>query len=328
MQELAGRLTALDPDASESLKVISYFDALVAGGAGIDALLRAAALLSGAVVGGELDGRIARMDAGGRAVGSASSQGWSSQGWPASAAGGRRVWIEREGAAHANDAMILERLSLAVAIVDTRRPGAEPGSVEIVLDGARSADERAVAATRLRIGGGPFRVAALPLDADADADAPPGPSAVLAGPYGLARAVIAPAGAVPAVGGHAAAESIERLPEAWIDARAALRITDARHPVCCADDLGAAMQLVRAHDPSTPRHPDVDAIIALDPRARELLDELVEAESVRAAAASLGLHHSTLQSRHETLTRQLGYDPRSRQGRLRYEVARLLERLV
>lgn len=319
MQELAGRLTALDPDASESLKVISYFDALVAGGAGIDALLRAAALLSGVTVGAELVGRTVRMAASGRAAGSAPSRGW-----PASDAGGRRVWLEREGIAHANDAMILERLSLAVAIADTRRPGAEPGAVEIVLDAEHTADERSAAAARLRIGSGPFRVAALPLDAEA----PPGPSAVLAGPHGLARAVIAPPAEAPAVGGHAIAESVDLLPEAWSDARVALRLTDPRHPRCCADDLGAAMQLARTYDRSRPRHPDVDAILALDARTRDLLDELVEAESVRAAASALGLHHSTLQVRHESLTRQLGYDPRSRHGRLRYETARLLSRLA
>jgi DNA-binding PucR family transcriptional regulator len=48
---------------------------------------------------------------------------------------------------------------------------------------------------------------------------------------------------------------------------------------------------------------------------------------VRAAASALGLHHSTLQARLESLTRQLGYDPRSPLGRSRYEAARLLSRL-
>ena len=51
MQELVGRLTALDPEASETLKVVSYFDTLVAGAVGLDSLLRGAAVLSGAVAG-------------------------------------------------------------------------------------------------------------------------------------------------------------------------------------------------------------------------------------------------------------------------------------
>ncbi|WP_255780020.1 hypothetical protein KZZ52_18865 [Dactylosporangium sp. AC04546] len=36
------------------------------------------------------------------------------------------------------------------------------------------------------------------------------------------------------------------------------------------------------------------------------------------------MHHSTLQARHETLTRDLGYDPRTTLGRTRYTVARML----
>jgi len=56
MQDLLGRLTALDPDASETLKVVSYFDALVARSVGVESMLRGAALLSGATV-GHRDGR-------------------------------------------------------------------------------------------------------------------------------------------------------------------------------------------------------------------------------------------------------------------------------
>ena len=51
MQELVGRLTALDPQATESLKVIAYFDALVDGHANPEVLLRGAAVLSGCAAG-------------------------------------------------------------------------------------------------------------------------------------------------------------------------------------------------------------------------------------------------------------------------------------
>lgn len=66
MQELLGRLTALDPEASESLKVVSYFDTLVTAGAGLDALLRGAAALSGVVAGADRRGRISRRAPDGR----------------------------------------------------------------------------------------------------------------------------------------------------------------------------------------------------------------------------------------------------------------------
>ncbi|MYS93599.1 MULTISPECIES: helix-turn-helix domain-containing protein [Streptomyces] len=47
MKELAGRLTALDPDAGAAVRVIAYFDRLAESRAGVEALVRAAAVLSG-----------------------------------------------------------------------------------------------------------------------------------------------------------------------------------------------------------------------------------------------------------------------------------------
>ena len=47
MKELAGRLTALDPDAGAAVQVISYFDRLAEPRAGLEALVRGAAVLSG-----------------------------------------------------------------------------------------------------------------------------------------------------------------------------------------------------------------------------------------------------------------------------------------
>ena len=46
MQELVVRLTTLDPEVSESLKVIAYFDALVEGHASMEVPLRGAAVLT------------------------------------------------------------------------------------------------------------------------------------------------------------------------------------------------------------------------------------------------------------------------------------------
>ncbi len=47
MKELAGRLAALDPDAGAALQVIAYFDRLIEGRAGLESLVRGAAVLSG-----------------------------------------------------------------------------------------------------------------------------------------------------------------------------------------------------------------------------------------------------------------------------------------
>lgn len=323
MQDLAGRLTALDPEASASLKVIASFDALVSGGVGIEALVRAAAVLGGTAAGIRADGRTTRVDAEGRVV-----EAGEPGAWPHVADGDRTAWIERVGAPHANDAMILERLALAVAVVQSRRGVPVAGAVEIVIDGSRHVDERERALQRLRLDlGGPLLVVASAGDAPAPAR---GASTVLALPEGLLRATIAvhDEPIVRHTAGVARAMTVEALPAAWHDARALLRLATPRHPVVRDDELGAMMLLVHAHDPAVPPHPDVVVLDGLDEPTLRILDELAAAESVRAAASALSLHHSTLQARHEALTRTLGYDPRAPLGRSRYEAARLLSRLA
>ena len=47
VKELAGRLAALDPDAGAAVRVIAYFDRLNDGHAGLETIVRGAAVLSG-----------------------------------------------------------------------------------------------------------------------------------------------------------------------------------------------------------------------------------------------------------------------------------------
>ncbi|MFD0475104.1 hypothetical protein ACFQ0B_47785 [Nonomuraea thailandensis] len=47
MRELVGRLEALDPDAGAALRVITYFDQLIERRAGLENVVRGAAVLSG-----------------------------------------------------------------------------------------------------------------------------------------------------------------------------------------------------------------------------------------------------------------------------------------
>ncbi|WP_433214061.1 hypothetical protein [Microtetraspora malaysiensis] len=47
MRELVGRLAALDPDAGAAVQVIAYFDRLVESRAGLEAIVRGAAVLAG-----------------------------------------------------------------------------------------------------------------------------------------------------------------------------------------------------------------------------------------------------------------------------------------
>jgi hypothetical protein len=149
MQQLVGRLTALDPEASATLKVVSYFDTLVGHEAGVETLLRGASVLSGCPVGFDPGKAVAglRVSPAGQRLPAGSPGDWPS----APAGPGALVWLERSGVPHANDAMILERLALAVAISRSR---ARPGSglhraVERILDADASEEDRATAAAQL-----------------------------------------------------------------------------------------------------------------------------------------------------------------------------------
>ena len=331
MQDLLGRLTALDPDASETLKVVSYFDTLVARSVGIESMLRGAAVLSGATVGHRDPRQVIRVRADGVRIEPADpGQNWTLRESSPDAV----AWIEREGAAHRNDAMILERLTLALGIIRARRSGDPESAVELAISGFASASERAAAVSRLRLAPGPLRVIASPPD-----PAPSHPSAVVATRHGLTRATIVraeeEADAAAAVWAEAAgvrrgigtAGQGEHLPTSWADALIAVRLTTPDEPIMIADDLGAFLLIADAAD-SGPVHPDAAALAQLDHRSLELLDAVVDEHSVRAAAVRIGRHHSSVQERLTALVDVLGYDPRTPRGQARYVIARMLLRLA
>jgi hypothetical protein len=327
MQDLLGRLTALDPDASETLKVVSYFDALVARSVGVESLVRGAAVLSGAVAGHRDAGQIMRVDANGARIQPLDPDG----AWPMRESGpGAIAWIEREGEPHTNDAMILERLSLALGIIRARRSAGPESAVELAISSYSSTDERAGALQRLRISTDvPLLVVASLPD---PVPLPQHPSSVVATRYGLTRATILsaqtpPERAWPAEGnlrlGVGTGGSFADLPSSWSAALVAARLTTPSEPVVHAADLGAALLIAQAAESAAP-HPDAVALARLDPRSLELLDAIAEEQSVRAAAARLCRHHSSVQERLTALIHDLGYDPRTPRGRTRFALARML----
>ncbi|GAB3162252.1 hypothetical protein GCM10027059_14510 [Myceligenerans halotolerans] len=336
MQELVGRLTALDPEASETLKVVAYFDALVAGGAGLQALLRGAAALSGTVAGASDGRRTHRIGPDGVPLPEThASQGAPTpsapavelrQHWPARPVNDGAVWLERTGTPHANDEMVVERLALAVGLVEARHHGGAGGALEIAVDATRDVDERRAALPRLRLDPATeVRIAVLPLSNTPGAM----PSTVVATPYGLRRAVVLGQEAtVPGPAGVGIRRRADDLPESFRTAMLALRLLPASTAVVDAADLGILLTAVVALEPVAAQQPDVAALARLDVRTLQVLDELSGAESVRAAATALGMHHSTLHARHDALTNTLGYAPRSPDGRTRFRLARLLLRLV
>lgn len=321
MHQLVRRLDASDPEAGEALRIVTYFDVLITRDAGLDSLLRGAAMLSGAVAGAEFRGRISRRDPGGRLL----DEGSAAPRSPERSGDTWRVWLEREGPARAGDEMIADRLAFGVALLDGRR-GGERG-IELALDPAHPVSERLAALARHRVDTtAPVRVVAtLP-----EAPAPAGPSAIVPTRFGLLRATFDVGGADPYPGriGFGLRKRPDEAPESWEAAILALHLTDPeKMPAFDATELGAMLLLVQSCDPRHP-HPDVRALAALDNRSSEVLLALVEADSLRSAAARLDMHHSTVQARHEALTEALGYDPRSNLGRMRYIAAALLYRFT
>ena len=333
MQELLGRISALDPEASLGLRVIACFDELVVGNVNTRALLSAAASLAGCVAGFCQDSppRAQRV----------TPRGEPAEGSPpplpagAITSDGLSVWIERDGPPHANDAIILERLALAVRIrhgrgrrdLDHRR------ELGLLLDRAVPAEDRRTAAARLNLArGARYRVVAAPLFAVWEHH-PTGPEDVVATPYGPIHALVVPHDHPPVAAspsGTGLAATVEHLHHSFRTAVVALRLCAPPDvPAVLADDYGGLIGLL-ADTPADADLPDVDSLDAVMDHAwgAVTLDALVRAGSVRQAARLAGVHHSTLQTRLDAVSGALGFDPFDDGiGRTRLGLAHLVWRL-
>lgn len=161
MKELAGRLTALDPDAGAAVRVIAYFDTLAESRAGLEALVRGAAVLAGCparLVDAERRVHV-RVEPDGRRQ---DSDLPPDPAWPSAALvpdGVPALWLERAGAAaepSVVDAVILERAAGALRVVLDRTrgraplsPADDPALVETVLDPTATERARLHAARQL-----------------------------------------------------------------------------------------------------------------------------------------------------------------------------------
>ncbi|MEV5827356.1 helix-turn-helix domain-containing protein [Spirillospora sp. NPDC052242] len=340
MRDLTVRLDALDPQASAALRVIAYFDDLTAHGATLQAIVRGAAVLAAvpaALVDEARRVRI-RVDAQGRTGTPAASP---DPAWPSVPAGSAVLWLEHSGPPRPADAMVLERAAAAAtAVLDRTRGRADPhdtASVETLLDPASSPQARTTAARRLGLpasariravalhdGTALLRVAADPEDEPAPGTRPaPAAGHVAPAPEG------ARAGVGPAV-------DVDGLPDSWEAARTALRLTAEGTPddpgprVVHADEAGGLLALARAVGPDSPKIPDVTAVehaARAAPWVLATLDAVAGASSVRAAAAALRIHHSTLQERLAHAERLIGWSLADTPGRFRLHLALVLRRL-
>jgi sugar diacid utilization regulator len=127
------------------------------------------------------------------------------------------------------------------------------------------------------------------------------------------------------------------LPRSWAEARTALRFTAEGTPqdpgpqVVHADELGGIALLAGLVAPGSEPPPDVralEAAAANTPWLPATLHAVASSGSLRAAAAGINVHHSTLQDRLTHAEHLLGWPLRTPQGRLRLQLALTMRRLA
>lgn len=333
MQELLGRLRTLDPDAVLSLRVIACFDELVIGSVNSRALLSAAASLAGCVAGFRIDfpARSMRLSPTGEHVAgpmiepSTMGSFWSDQ--------GLSVWLERSSEPHANDAIILERLSLALRIRHDRSASTDPRrDLGIMVDSHIDEDLRLDAAARQGLSPTTrYRLVVAPLFATWQRH-PSAREDVIATPVGPLHTLVvsesttsveaSPVGIGPAA-------LVADFPRSFRTAVVALRLSRLPGaPVVLADDYGGLLDVL-ADVPAGHQPADVPAVvkIAESPWGSATLDAIVRTGSIREAARAVGIHHSTMTNRVVSMTAVLGFDPMDGMGRLRLGLAYLMWRL-
>lgn len=329
MKGLLLRLSGLDADAENAVRVIGFFDRLITGRAGLDALVRSTAELAGCRVGVHAPGQGLSLHAepGLDAVTPGTA--------PAGAAvrrldGGVEVWVARGGAPLPLDDMLLERFAIATAILleqgGVPRPElGDPALVELVLSGDAGTAERSRALHLLGIS----PAARLRVLAGTGVDGLTGRAAQLGG----VRAILTDAApdALPDGGRAGIGPELPAIDAArsWAAARTALRFTSGSEPLVWWERLGGLAAFAGS---DLAELPDIHALdrLAAEPHGDDTLaalDALCATGSARKAAAVLHRHHSTMPARLARAEAVLGFEVDSPAGRFRLHLALMLRRL-
>ena len=333
MKGLLLRLSALDSDAASAVRVISFFDVLVAQHAGLERLVASTAQLAECSAGLTVPetGVWLRTDADGVSLAATP---------PPSASrdldGGGRVWLERDGVPLPLDEIVLERFAIAATVLlgeaRARLSGLDdPALVELAISASAGDVERSRALHLLGFSPlTPIRVLAV---AEGPLPTPPGPQAAIGDRHAvLVRAdANVPAGHTIGVG---PALPAMRAPQSWQAARTALRFTSPGVVDAVDwDDLGALgpiAQQIRTDEIGA--IPDVAALdrLAAEPGGKDTVDVLtavIVTDSVRKAATLVHRHHSSVAGRLARAEATLGFDVHSPTGRFRLTLALGLRRL-
>jgi hypothetical protein len=334
MKDLMVRLNALDPNIETAVRVIDYFDDLLTTKAGLEAVVRAATVLSecpAALVDDTRRIRIRVDENGERGI----PVEHPDPAWPSRPVGpnGGMFWLERSGPPVADggvdvDAIVLERAVIAASVVLNRTRGCGCGQVDraaldVLLDGSVGPHERRTAARRLGLPASE-RVRAVAVHGGGAriqrADEQP---AVRGRPADGLRAGIGPAG------------TIDDLPSSWDAARLALRLTaegtadDPGPRVVHAEEAGSLTELaaIIGQEKAFGDVTVLERTARTAPWMLATLDAVATAPSRRAAARMLHLHPTTLRERLAHAERGLGWSLCDPSGRFRLHLALVLRRL-
>lgn len=322
MRELAVRLADLDAEAAVAVRVISHFDLLVASRVDLPSIVGSAAELAACPVrlSDPARCRIVRVLPDGTPQLPSSDPDPT---WPSAAvnAVGTVLWLESPRPIRTLQAVVLERAAAAVRAVLERTVDQprldDSAALELVLDVRVAVSDRLAAARWLGL---PARARAVALEN--------GTALVVA--HDARPATSQRAGIGPAV-------TAADLPSSWDAARLALRLTaegtdtDPGPRIAYADDLGSFTLLIPAVDAHQGTVPDVQALQRAAATASWMLatlDALANAGSLRDAARTLNVHHSTLQVRLSQAESILCWPLREPSGRLRLQLALAVRRIL
>lgn len=350
MEGLLLRLSALDADAENAVRVIRFFDDLVARPVDLDTLVRSTAHLAACKVGVSSTKRGLTLQA------DSSGQVETGAAIPVPTAvreldDGVRVWLAREGSPIPLDDILLERFAIAAAILlnHPRVPLPElgdPALVELALSDSAGHAERSRALHLLGM-------------------APTTPIRVLAAECEKIKELVSALGGRTNGVRHAALGRLEALlivdltldveqhaseqarigvsdvlpaieaPGAWHHARTALRFTASpvSGHVAWFERLGSMALL--AHRLSVTDIDQLADVAALDRLAAEpsgadtiaLLTALCVSDSVRKAANAVHRHHSSVAARLRRAQSVLGFPLDTPPGRFRLHLALVLRHL-
>lgn len=342
MEALVERLSQLDSQAEGAIRLVMFYDTLMRRRVDLPALARASAVLAECVAGIRLHGtgRVIRMAPDGQEARTPAPDASTTEPITLDEEEIGTVWLERPGPPNQLDEVLLDRLAIAAAAVverygPARTTMADPALVELAI----SADSDDAARTRaLRLLGFPadlpVRVVALrseiPLDQVGGLVCPARPvkAAPLAG-VGVILATTVDAARIPA-GVRAGIGAAERPDRSWQQARTALRFTTPRQPVVHHDELGALALLAQIPEDAARGNADVAAIARLagNPDDLATLDAYCATGSVRRAAESLHLHHSSVARRLDQIGKALGINLTETTGPVRARLALTTWRLL